>query len=264
MKMKIKQILNFKFYSVLALAFLLNSCAVKKEKILYLQDISSSIPFELFYSENKLQVNDIIDIKVSALIPEAALPYNKSSGVFDQQSNNLELIKLNGYLVTKDKTINFPVLGRISVLDKTISDLESYLKKRLSTEGLLIDPIVTVRLLNAKVTLLGEVKSPGTYNFTENNMSFLQALGLAGDLNINANRKDIIIIRNIENKQVASNIDLTSSEWLNGPYSLIKSNDVIIVNPNRSKIISSGFFGNSGSFVSIASLLISTVVLILN
>ena len=136
---------------------------------------------------------------------------------------------------------------------------EDYLKERLSSEGLLNDPIVTVRLVNAKVTLLGEVKTPGTYNFTENNMSFLQALGLAGDLTINANRKDIIIIRNINNKQIAKNIDLTKSDWLNGPYASVKSNDVIIVNPNGSKIKSAGFFGNAGSFVSIASLLISTV-----
>ena len=260
--MKIKQFLNFKFYSVLALAFLLNSCA-SKEKILYLQNINTHIPSKLSYVENNLQVNDIIDIKVSALVPEAALPYNKSIEK-TQQASNLELMKLNGYLVSKDKTINFPVLGRVSVLNKTISDLENYLKKRLSTDGLLIDPIVTARLLNAKVTLLGEVNSPGTYNFTENNMSFLQALGLAGDLNINANRRDIIIIRNVDNKQIAANIDLTSTEWLNGPYASVKSNDVIIVNPNGSKIKSSGFFGNAGSFVSIASLLISTASFIIN
>tara|TARA_B100000401_G_C52782834_1_gene709176 strand:- start:791 stop:1579 length:789 start_codon:yes stop_codon:yes gene_type:complete len=261
--MKIKQFLNFKFYSVIALAFLLNSCASKK-KILYLQNIDTHIPSELSYVENNIQVNDIIDIKVSALVPEAALPYNKSIEITQQSSSNLEIMKLNGYLVSKDKTINFPVLGRVSVLNKTISDLENYLKKRLSTDGLLIDPIVTARLLNAKVTLLGEVNSPGTYNFTENNMSFLQALGLAGDLNINANRRDIIIIRNVDNKQIAANIDLTSTEWLNGPYASVKSNDIIIVNPNGSKIKSSGFFGNAGSFVSIASLLISTASFIIN
>lgn len=261
--MKIKQFLNFKYYSVLALAFLLNSCATK-EKILYLQNIDTHIASELSYLENKLQVNDILDIKVSALVPEAALPYSKNISATTNQASNLEIMKLNGYLVSKDQTINFPVLGRISVSDKTITDLENYLKKRLSTEDLLIDPRVTARLLNAKVTLLGEVKTPGTYTFSENNMSFFQALGLAGDLTINANRNDIIIIRNIDNKQIASNIDLTSIEWLNGPYASVKSNDVIIVNPNGSKIKSSGFFGNAGSFVSIASLIISTASFILN
>ncbi len=261
--MKIKQFLNFKYYSLLALLFLLNSCA-SKEKILYLQNIDTHIASKLSYLENNLQVNDIIDIKVSALVPEAALPYNKSVAGTTNQASNLEIMKLNGYLVSKDKTINFPELGRVSVLNKTISDLENYLKKRLSTDGLLIDPIVTARLLNAKVTLLGEVNSPGTYNFTENNMSFLQALGLGGDLNINANRKNIIIIRNIDDKQIAANIDLTSTEWLNGPYASIKPNDVIIINPNGSKIKSAGFFGNAGSFVSIASLLISTASFIIN
>ena len=261
--MKIKQFLNFKYYSLLVLLFLLNSCA-SKEKILYLQNIDTHIASKHSYLENNFQVNDIIDIKVSALVPEAALPYNKSIAGTTNQVSNLEIMKLNGYLVSKDKTINFPVLGRVSVLNKTLSDLENYLKKRLSTDGLLIDPIVTARLLNAKVTLLGEVNSPGTYNFTENNMSFLQALGLGGDLNINANRKNIIIIRNIDDKQIAVKIDLTSTEWLNGPYASIKPNDVIIINPNGSKIKSSGFFGNAGSFVSIASLLISTASFIIN
>ena len=177
-------------------------------------------------------------------------------------ANSLDLIKLEGYLVSQDKTINFPVLGIVSVAGKTTTALEKEIKERLKAGGYLIDPIVTVRLLNAKVTLLGEVKAPGTYTFTENNMSFLQALGLAGDLTINGDREDVILIRNVDGIQTASHINLTSADWLSGHLERIRPNDVIVVNPNGSKIKSSAFFGSASSFVAIASLLISTVVLI--
>jgi len=227
-----------------------------------MQDIDAYSPVELSNrQQHSLQVDDILNITVGALMPEAALPYNKNTTGL-QQNNNIEIMKLEGYLVSQEKTINFPVLGTLSVEGKTTITLEKDLKVRLESRGYLIDPIVTVRLLNAKVTLLGEVKAPGTYTFTENNMSFLQALGLAGDLTINGDREDIIIIRNVDGIQTASHLNLTSADWLGGPFELIKPNDIIVVNPNGSKIKSSAFFGSASSFVAIASLLISTVVLI--
>ena len=225
-------------------------------------DIDAYSPIELSNTDHTLQVDDILDISVGALIPEAAIPYNKIGSGISERINDIESRKLEGYLVSQDKTINFPVLGIISVADKTTNTLEKELKERLELGGYLIDPTVKVRLLNAKVTLLGEVKVPGTYSFTENNISFLQALGLAGDLTINGNRKDIILIRNVDGIQSANHLNLTSANWLNGPLERIKPNDVIVVNPNGAKIKSAGFFGNASSFVAIASLLISTIVLI--
>lgn len=239
---------------------LLQSCVSKKE-IFYIQDIDSYSPIELSNKEYTLQVDDILNITIGSLVPEASFPFNKTiEGI--QQNNNLEIMRVEGYLVSQDQTINFPVLGSISVAGKTITDLEKDIKERLKSGGYLINPIVTVRLLNAKVTILGEVNAPGTYTFTENNISFLQAIGLAGDLNINGNREDIILIRTTDGIQTTSHINLTSANWLSGPFERIKANDVIVVNPNGSKIKSSAFFGSASSFVAIASLLISTVVLI--
>ena len=257
--MKIKKTVKIYFLLIASIIFL-QSCVSKKE-ILYMQDLDAYSPMELSNNEHTLQVDDILNITVGALVPEAAFPYNKNT-VGLQQNNNLEIMKLEGYLVSQDKTINFPVLGTLSVAGKTTITLEKDLKERLESGGYLIDPTVTVRLLNAKVTLLGEVKAPGTYTFTENNMSFLQALGLAGDLTINGNRTDIILIRNVDGIQSTSHLNLTSANWLSGPFERIKPNDVIVVNPNGSKIKSSAFFGSASSFVAIASLLISTVVLI--
>ena len=115
-------------------------------------------------------------------MPEAALPYNNVTAG-SVVANSIDVMRLDGYLVSQNSTINFPVLGELSVKNKTTQELENELKKLLVDGGYLINPNVTVRLLNAKVTILGEVQMPGTFSFTENNISLLQALGLAGDLN---------------------------------------------------------------------------------
>jgi polysaccharide biosynthesis/export protein len=249
--------------SLLALLLLLQSCVSKKE-ILYLQDIDSNPAQEVISNNTTLQPNDILKIEVSALMPEAALPYNKLDPSGFRQANSLEIMKLNGYLVAANKTINFPVLGELSVEGKSTVDLEVVIKNRLETGGYLLNPSVTVRLLNAKVTILGEVKNPGTFTFTENNMSVLQALGLAGDLTINGDRKDVILIREADGERTSTHLNLTQTAWLNGPYQNIQPNDVLVVNPNGAKVKSAAFFGNASSFVAIASLLISTAVLINN
>ena len=249
-------------FSVLLLIVLLQSCVSKKE-ILYMQDLDTYSPMELSYSEHTLQIDDILNITVGALMPEAALPYNKIMPTMTM-ANSLDIIKLEGYLVSQDKTINFPVLGIVSVAGKTTIALEKDLKERLKAGGYLIDPIVTVRLLNAKVTILGEVKTPGTFTFTENNMSFLQALGLSGDLTINGNREDVILIRNVDGIQTASHLNLTSADWLSGPLQNIKPNDVIVVNPNEAKVKSAGFIGSASVVLAIASIILSSIVILTN
>ena len=238
----------------------LQSC-VSKKKVLYMQDINARDISKVFSSENLFQENDILKIDVTSLEMEASIPYNKVTAG-NGMMNSAELMQLNGYLVSKNKTINFPVLGEISVEGKTTNDLEVSLKQRLESEGHLIKPNVSVRLLNAKITILGEVKKPGTYTFTENNISLLQALGLAGDLTIDGNRQDIILIRIADGQRTTTKLDLTSSSWLTSPYQNIQPNDVIIVNPNSKKIKSAGLVGNIATALSIASILLSSIILI--
>jgi polysaccharide export outer membrane protein len=226
-----------------------------------MQDLNVTDVSKVFSSENFFQENDILKIDVTSLEMKASIPYNKGvSG--NMMMNSPDLMQLNGYLVSKNKTITFPVLGEISVDGKTTTDLENYLKQRLESEGHLLKPNVSVRLLNAKITILGEVRMPGTYTFTENNISLLQALGLAGDLTIDGNRQDIILIRVADGKRITTKLDLTSASWLNSSYQNIQPNDVIIVNPNSKKVKSAGLIGNISTVLSIASILLSTIILI--
>ena len=126
----------------------------------------------------------------------------------------------------------------------------------------MIKPNVNVRLLNGKVTVLGEVNNPGTYTFTEKNITLFQCLGLAGDLTIDGNRQDIILIRETDGKRTVVNIDLTSANWLMSPYQNVQPNDVLIINPNSKKVKSAGLLGNISTALSIASILLSTIILI--
>ena len=251
---------KLKNYSILTILFFLCSCVSKKE-LLYLQDIQSLNNSKVISSKNILQENDILKIDVTSLEMNASIPYNKVSST-NNLGNSLSLLQLNGYLVSKNKTINFPVLGEISLVGKTIYDLEKYLKNLLKSGGHLINPNVTVRLLNSKFTILGEVNKPGTFTFTEKNISLLQALGLAGDLTIDGNRQDIMVIREIDGKRITTKLDLTSADWLNSPYQNIRPNDVIIVNPNSRKVTSAGLIGNISTVLSIASIILSSIILI--
>jgi polysaccharide export outer membrane protein len=118
------------------------------------------------------------------------------------------------------------------------------------------------RLLNAKFTVLGEVNNPGTFTYYENNLTLLQALGLAGDLTINGIRKKVTVIRTENGVQTYGSIDLTKSDWFTSPYYFVKPNDIIIIDPNTAKIKSSGLIGNPLNLISILSTILSSVIII--
>ena len=120
-----------KNYYILSILFLLFLCScVSKKELLYLQDLKNFNKSEVIFSKNTLQENDILKIDVTSLEMNASIPYNKVSGV-NNFGNTLQLLQLNGYLVSNDKTIKFPVLGEITVAGKTTEDLEQYLKELL-------------------------------------------------------------------------------------------------------------------------------------
>lgn len=251
--------MKYSFISLLLL-LMLSSCATKKE-ILYFQDADQYNNTPISYVRPTIQPNDILQIKVTSLVEDLANPYNKTPAG-SSQGGNSDLIKLQGYLVSKDHTFNFPQLGNIYTKDKTTQQLENEITQILIDGGHLKNPTVNVRLVNAKVTVLGEVGSPGTYDFYEESITILQALGKAGDLSIYGKRENIMLIRETEGVYKTAEVDITSAQLIASPYYLIKPNDVIIVNPNGPKIKSSGFITNIGSLLSVFSIILSTVILL--
>lgn len=240
------------------------SCTTKKQ-IQYLSRANDYPDSKIIMNEYTLQPHDILKIDVHSTNTEAAIPYNKKRDFISRANNtSLQTLQLEGYLISSDYSFNFPVLGKISVKDKTTHELEAELKKELVEGQHLLNPIINIRLLNAKFTVLGEVQKPGTYSFVENRISILQALGYAGDLTIDGVRKEINLIREIDGQRKIYSIDLTNPGTMNETTFYIQSNDVIIVQPNYRKIKSAGFIGNTSSIASISSLLLSITLLLIN
>lgn len=209
------------------------SCTTKKD-ILYFQDIEKNNKNEkITVNTTKIQFNDILYIKVTAFDNDATVPFNIPYQSLDT--------KLTGYLVDYNGNISFPVLGEIRVEGKTNSEVEAIIKDTLVKEKLLKDPKISVRVVNKKITVLGEVSRPGTYEFSEENITLLQALGRAGDISIEGKRKNILIIREENGIRTNTTIDMTKTDWFSSPYYYIKQNDVIYVTPNERKIKSAGF-----------------------
>ena len=245
---------------VIVLLLVITSCASRKD-ILYLQDADANYSSKIEYQNATIQPNDILKITIETLEPLAALPYNR--GVSGSASaNSPELMQLMGYLVSNEGEINFPVLGQISVSNLTTRQIEDKIKELLVEGGHLNNPNIVVRLLNAKITILGEVNAPGTYTFTEQNITVLQALGYAGDLTINGKRDDIIITRDVNGVRQISHIDLTSTEFMNSEYYYIKPNDNIIVNQNDPRVKQSGYIGNVGTVLSVVSFALTLTILL--
>ncbi|CDF80617.1 polysaccharide export outer membrane protein, partial [Formosa agariphila KMM 3901] len=250
-----------KFQSFLKIFFcvlLVSSCATRKE-ILYFQDYEN-IPKDVIINSPKIQINDILSITVKSLVAEAAEPYNRNNGA--GSGNNTDMMKLQGYLVSPSGEITFPILGKLQVINKTTKELEDYIRNILIDGGHLKDPTVIVRIVNAKFTVLGEVSSPGTYDYDEETITLPQALGLAGDLSINGVREDIMIIREVNQVRTVAHIDMTKTDWFTSPYYTIKQNDIIVVNQNGPAVKKAGYISNVGGLLGMVSFIITLVVLL--
>ncbi|OYX86493.1 MAG: ligand-binding protein [Flavobacteriales bacterium 32-34-25] len=251
---------TFRYCSFFFILFFV-SCASKKD-ILYFQDAKTYPSVALTHDVVLVQPNDILHIQIGASVPETALPYNVQTGAASGGTPNVETLKVQGYLVSSQGTIQLPVLGTVQAADQSLSDLEQAIKGQLEKEGHLVHPTVSIRILNAKVTVLGEVQRPGTYAFMEQSLSVPQALGYAGDLTINGKRNDILLIRESAGVRTISHLDLTTANWMNNPDYQIRQNDVLIVNPNNAKVKTAGYVGNTGTLLTIASLLLSSIILL--
>ena len=251
-------------FIVIIASFILASCSTESQ-LIYLKDSVHNNFDKVDYSnlKNNIEPGDILKIDVQTIFPEAALPYNSTNN--NSISNkNLEILKIEGYLIGESMMINYPVLGEVSVEDLNLDQLENKITELLLEGGHLTNHIVKIKRLNSKFTVIGQVNKPGTFSNVDEKLNILQALGYAGDLTIDGKRTDITLIREKNGLRKIYKIDLTNSDFLSKAYYQIRNNDVIIVNPNYSKVKSAGFIGSSSSIASISSLLLSITLLIIN
>ena len=239
------------------LLFLVISCASKKD-VYYFQDIDQTAIENKFNFIN-IQPGDILDIQIKALNPESVLIFQRQfiPGVQQQQFQNRVI---DGYIVGDDGDINIPLLGSINTTNKNPKTLAIDIQEELSS--FIKNPSVNIRLLNFRVSVLGEVNTPGTFTVLEERYSLPQALGLAGDLTINGDRNNVLVIRNENGKKTNFKIDLTKSAFMQSPVYFLKQNDIVYVPPNTARVKSSGLVGNTSTLVSILSLAVSLFIVI--
>ena len=215
------------------------------------------------YSEYKIKADDILKIDVVSDNPETALPFNPDA-LSTRMATNKDALLFNGYQVNSDGFINFPTLGKLKVSNITISELREMIYKQIKDGGYLVNPNVDIKLINAHFTILGEVNKPGRYEFIKNNLNILEAIGTAGDLTINGVRNNIKLIRDNNGKKLITYIDLTKSDFLAENSYQVFSGDIIIVNPNSTRIKNAGIIGNSGTLLSLFSFILSSIIVISN
>lgn len=245
-----KTILKYPIFIFLIL--FLCSCASKKD-IIYLQDISNKSKESIFQNLN-IQPGDILDIQISSLNPESIKIFQPEYA-FNFTQNSLDVKQSNGYLVDNSGQIVFPLIGKLKTSGTTCTSFGELLQGKLSS--FIKSPTVKVRIINFKISVLGEVRNPGTFNIIDERINISQALGLAGDLTINGDRNNIKIIRNENEIQSSTIIDITDASFLQSPYYYLKQNDIIYVSPNTAKVKSSGIIGNVGTLTSVLSLILS-------
>jgi polysaccharide export outer membrane protein len=242
---------------VLVMVLCLASCASKKD-VYYFQDIDDRALENSFKFLN-IQPGDILDIQIKALNPESVLIFQRQSALMPQQVQ-LQNRAIEGYLVGEDGNINLPIIGAVATSEKTTNSLATELQAALSPY--IKNPSVNIRLLNFRVSVLGEVARPGTFTVLEERISIPQALGLAGDLTINGDRNHVLLLRNQDGQKVNQVIDLTKSEFLQSEFYFLKQNDIIYIRPNNARVKSSGLVGNASTLVSILSLAVSLFIVI--
>ncbi|WP_396634846.1 polysaccharide biosynthesis/export family protein [Maribacter sp. R86514] len=241
---------------ILSAGLFIASCASRRD-VVYFQDAQE---YETIVSDNShvntFKIDDVISINVSTLDSEASLPFNVFKGVMTNGSRPEQL----DYIIDKQGNIDFPVLGELKLVGLTPEETKNLLKEKL--KPYLKDPIINIRLVNFTVTVLGEVNKPGTYFVNGEQITVLEAIGLANDLGIKGMRDNVLVIRDFNGTKVYTRIDLTSKDALNSPVYYLTQNDVVYVEPNKSAVTSSSLDGRAGIAISIASLLITTTLIL--
>lgn len=242
-----------------AILFFLVGCHTRE--VAYLSDAQRDSIQEIMttYTATILP-GDQLYIHVASQTPESVIPFNQESHHYatavnqENQGNGTRYINIEvtGYLVSEKGTIPFPVLGNIEVVGITYDSLAHYLENRLRTEGYVHDPQVVVKILNFRVIVVGEVRTPRLINADGTRLTIFEALAICGDITEYGQRTNITVVRQDGGKREVGEIDLTKREMLDSPYYYLHNNDIVYVEPNHRKKVDSDRDPNVPKYISIA------------
>jgi polysaccharide export outer membrane protein len=239
------------------LLMLLFSCASKKDMIYY-QNVDALTAQEKSPSyEIKIQPDDLLMISVFAEDPEIAKAFSLNTSSEAGNAGGSGSV----YLVDAYGFIDFPTLGKIKVSGLSRTEVLHLLDTKLSQY--IKKPIVSLRIMNFKVSVQGEVNAPGTYPIASERITLIEALSMAKDLSVYGKRNNILIIREIDGVKTSTRVDITKSDFMNSPFYYLAQNDVVYVEPNQNKINGATVNPSTGLIFSVLSILFTLTTLII-
>lgn len=259
MKMKFRTL----YLLLFLLPWLMVSCHTR-EKLVYFQDNGNDSTQKVAQNSftPTLKVDDYISIEITSDQLELSAPFNKPpASPGGNGGYNTGYSVSNGYLIDENGTVDLPILGQVQLAGKKRIEAADIIKEKL--KDYLTNPNVQIQIQNFKITVLGDVSSPGTFRIPNERITILEAIGLAGDLNITGVRNNVLVVREENNSKIEYRIDLTNKFFLKSPVYYLQQNDVIYIEPNTTaRSVSTMWRATGGIVISLTSLIISTIVLI--
>tara|TARA_R110002073_G_scaffold322276_2_gene498843 strand:+ start:26751 stop:27521 length:771 start_codon:yes stop_codon:yes gene_type:complete len=250
------------FFLIISLSiFVLSSC-VSKKTITYFQndDIDQSLVSNNY--QTIFRADDLLQIIISAQNIESVQPFNLPAATFAAATGTaIGQPRLQTYLIDSKGEIDFPILGKLKIGGLTREETIELFKNKLDPDYVK-NPTINIRITNFKITVTGDVKVPGTYTIPNERITIAEAIGLAGDLNISAQRNNIKVIREEGREKKVYYVDFLSNKTFTSPVYYLRQNDLVYIEPNGPKAQSAATNQNTGLFVSIGSIIISLITII--
>jgi len=261
--MKSKYLLLF-----LLVGVLLSSCVTTKQ-LTYLQEgdvvVDSLMTIRKEQEPYRLQINDLLSIRVKALDQETVGIFNPVGDASNVNARREEQLYFDGFVVDPHGNIRIPAMGEVNVLGYTVEEVREELEKRLLRDYFKEEAniFVTVKLAGIRYTINGEIGSPGSNIIYRDQATIMEAIANSGDIPITGDKTNIVVIRQYPLGQKVHHIDLTKIEAMNSPYYYVKPNDLILVNPLPQKSLGTGTTGLQSftTIISITTALVTTILL---
>lgn len=257
------------YQTLTALAVLVGLASCNPEtyrKINYLQDVKSDTTMTMKVNKGVIiQPQDQLSIIVSSLDPKLSSQFNLSLSTYltGTEMSSSSTRRITGYVVDNDGFIDFPALGRLRAAGLNRWELQDKISNELADKGLLKDAIVTVEFMNFKISVLGEVSSPGSYTVIGDKITIFQALAQARDLTIYGQRNNVRVIREHNGQRQIYSLDLTDSDIFESPAYYLQQNDVVYVTPSKVRAgqgeINENYFRSGSFWISLASISMTTI-----
>lgn len=250
-----------KIIAIIFVFALLTSCA-SKEDVIYFNGINSSDnSIGLDSYSPTYHIDDELVILVNAIDAEAAKPFNQvTASVSRDPLRSRGEERIQTYIIDSEGYVNFPVLGKIKIAGLNRAQATTLFEDQLAVY--IKDPIVNIRTVNYKITVLGEVNRPGTYTATNERITLIEALGMAGDMTIYGERENVLVIQDYDGKKTYTRVNLKSDDLFQSPVYYLAQNDVVYVEPNNTRARASSIGAGTAVLISALGILISVATLV--